>query len=186
MCKTRLRKIPNALSVLRILLSLLLFPAFSRPALFIALYALCGASDVLDGYLARRNGWVSSLGQKLDSAADFVFFASLACLVPLKWGLQPFAAAWPIIATVVAVRLASLAVVAIKFHSLAILHSLANKASGLFVYLAVPFHLIFPALPVVEVVSLVCLLAAVEELLIHLGSSSLDRDRPGLFIRHLG
>jgi len=177
------RQIPNALSVLRILLSPLLVWALPRPPLFIALYALCGASDALDGYLARRHGWVSPLGQKLDSVADFAFFASLACLILLKWGLRPFAPALPLIAAVVVVRLASLVVAAAKFGSLAILHTLANKASGLSVYLAVPLCLVLPGLPVVEGVSLVCLLAAIEELLIHLTSSRLDRDRPSLFSR---
>lgn len=181
-----LRQIPNALSALRILLSPLLVPAFSRPPLFVALYALCGASDAADGCLARRHGWVSPLGQKLDSAADLVFFATLAWIVLHEWGLGTFAAALPLLVAVLLVRLASLIVAAIKFRSLVILHSLANKASGLAVYLAVPLHLVLPGLPVVKAVSLLCLVAAVEELLIHLGSSSLDRDRPGLFSRRKG
>jgi phosphatidylglycerophosphate synthase len=176
------RQIPNALSGLRLLLSPLLIIFFSRPSLFLSLYALCGLSDVLDGYLARRNGWASSFGQKLDSAADLVFFASLASVLAFEWGIRPFAAALPLIAAVILVRLGALLAAYVKFRTLAIVHTLANKASGLLVYLALPLFRVLPEPRVVEAVSLFCLLAAIEELLIHLTSSELDRDRLSLFL----
>lgn len=176
------RQIPNALSGLRLLLSPLLIFSFSRPSLFLSFYVLCGISDVLDGYLARRNGWASSLGQKLDSAADLAFFVSLAWVVALEWKIRSFAAALPLIAAVIIVRLISLLVALLKYRALAMVHTLGNKVSGLLVYLAVPLFLVFPEAKIVAAVSLVCLLAAIEELLMHLTSSELDRDRLGLFL----
>ena len=176
------RQIPNALSGLRLLLSPLLVFSFSRPSLFLSFYVLCGISDVLDGYLARRNGWASSLGQKLDSAADLAFFVSLAWVVALEWKVRSFAAALPLIFAVIIVRFISLLVALLKYRALAIVHTLGNKASGLLVYLAVPLFLVFPEVKIVIAVSLVCLLAAIEELLVHLTSSELDRDRQSLFL----
>ena len=54
-------------------------PAFS-PA-FYALYIAAGASDMIDGAVARKTGTVSEFGSRLDTAADIVFVA--VCLIKL-------------------------------------------------------------------------------------------------------
>jgi cardiolipin synthase (CMP-forming) len=68
----RLRFIPNALCVLRMLLVvpvawLLLKQDFQRT---IWLFAFAAATDGLDGFLAKRCGWTSELGKILDPLAD--------------------------------------------------------------------------------------------------------------------
>lgn len=76
--------IPNLLTGLRLLLVapivLLLLDGRHAPAL--ALFALAGLSDGLDGWLARRYGWQSRLGGYLDPLADKALmvgtFAALA------------------------------------------------------------------------------------------------------------
>ncbi|MBP5155250.1 MAG: CDP-alcohol phosphatidyltransferase family protein [Clostridia bacterium] len=70
------RQIPNILSVLR----LLMIPAFvvlyfrfdETPGVFYAagIYILAWATDVLDGFLARRNNWITEAGKILDPLAD--------------------------------------------------------------------------------------------------------------------
>jgi len=56
------------------------------PAL--VLFAVAGASDGLDGYLAKRYGWVSRLGSILDPIADKLLLVS--SLLALGWlGLLP-------------------------------------------------------------------------------------------------
>ncbi len=91
--------IPNLITGLRILLvvptvACLLAHEF-RAAL--ALIAVAGASDGIDGYLARRYDWISRLGGLLDAAADKLLM--LACFLSLGWlGLLP---AW-LITTVIA------------------------------------------------------------------------------------
>ncbi len=79
-CVLFLRNLPNLLSCLRIAGSvlLLLLPAM-QPA-FYAVYAACGLSDMLDGFLARRLGVASRLGGFLDSTADLLFL----CVSALK------------------------------------------------------------------------------------------------------
>lgn len=81
--------IPNALSVLRLLgvpvfLWLILQPVFGGPhydGWAILLLAVSGATDYLDGKIARAFGQVSQLGQLLDPAADRLYIlATLAGL----------------------------------------------------------------------------------------------------------
>lgn len=66
------RDIPNALSILRILLVpwfvFLFCSEHLLAAIFVFLFA--GLTDVVDGYLARHNGWTSEVGKILDPIAD--------------------------------------------------------------------------------------------------------------------
>lgn len=68
----RLRHIPNALCILRMLLVLpvawlLVRQDFERT---MWLFAFAAATDGLDGFLAKRCGWTSELGKILDPLAD--------------------------------------------------------------------------------------------------------------------
>ncbi|WP_028046389.1 CDP-alcohol phosphatidyltransferase family protein [Cellulomonas sp. URHE0023] len=82
---SRVLTIPNAISFLR----LLLVPVFAvllamgNDGWAILVLAVSGASDWLDGVLARRLGQVSRLGQLLDPAADRLFI--IVTLVALAW-----------------------------------------------------------------------------------------------------
>jgi cardiolipin synthase len=82
---TRVLTVPNAISLAR----LLLVPVFAllivrgEDGWAVAVLAVSGASDWLDGELARRLGQVSRLGQLLDPAADRLFI--VVTLVALTW-----------------------------------------------------------------------------------------------------
>jgi cardiolipin synthase len=66
------RDIPNLICVLRILLVIPLVVLLLRGefATVLVLFAVAGASDGLDGFLARRYDWRSRLGAILDPLAD--------------------------------------------------------------------------------------------------------------------
>ncbi|MFK8016264.1 MAG: CDP-alcohol phosphatidyltransferase family protein [Gammaproteobacteria bacterium] len=68
------RDIPNALCILRIaLVAPLLWCIVTRQfVLATLLFGFAGFTDILDGYLARRFDWHSSLGALLDPIADKV------------------------------------------------------------------------------------------------------------------
>ena len=78
----RANQIPNAISILRILLALPLVLVLldERYALALWLFAIAGASDALDGYLAKHFNWRSRLGAILDPLADklLLMFAYLS------------------------------------------------------------------------------------------------------------
>ncbi|MEA4831036.1 CDP-diacylglycerol--glycerol-3-phosphate 3-phosphatidyltransferase [bioreactor metagenome] len=80
------KNIPNILSVFRIFL----VPLFA--ALFLTdypkyithagvVFVLAGATDVVDGFLARKNGWITDVGKLIDPLADkLMSMTALACL----------------------------------------------------------------------------------------------------------
>lgn len=82
---SRILTIPNTISLLR----LALVPVFAvlivrgNDEWALAVLAISGASDWLDGVLARRLDQVTKLGQMLDPAADRLFI--LVTLVGLAW-----------------------------------------------------------------------------------------------------
>lgn len=76
-----LRRLPNTLSLTRFVLAAAFVVADGRVAR-LALIATAGASDFLDGWLARRHGLASRWGALLDALADraFVFAAVVSFL----------------------------------------------------------------------------------------------------------
>lgn len=88
---TRVLTVPNLISFVR----LLLVPVFAvllvnhRDGWALVVLAVSGASDWLDGVIARRWNQVSRLGQLLDPAADRLFI--LVTIVTLAWrGVVPW------------------------------------------------------------------------------------------------
>ncbi|MEP7060541.1 MAG: CDP-alcohol phosphatidyltransferase family protein [Actinomycetota bacterium] len=80
-----IRTVPNAISLVRILLiPLFCYLIVHRPTTLggIALFSLVVATDWVDGVIARRTGQVSDLGKVLDPVADrLAIAAGLASLV---------------------------------------------------------------------------------------------------------
>ncbi len=87
----RLRYIPNALCILRMLLVVPVAWLLLRQDFLgtLWLFAFAAATDGLDGFLAKRCGWMSELGKILDPLADKILlvgtYITLATmgLVPL-------------------------------------------------------------------------------------------------------
>lgn len=84
------RNIPNILSVIR----LLMIPAFvyvymselpNKTMISFGIYAVAWFTDILDGYLARKNNWITEIGKILDPLADKMMqFVAVICLVIVK------------------------------------------------------------------------------------------------------
>ena len=83
---TAIRTVPNAVTLARLLLmpvcAYLL--ATGRFGWGIALTAVVGSTDWVDGWLARRTGQVSRLGQLLDPLADRLLIASVAIALVIQ------------------------------------------------------------------------------------------------------
>lgn len=71
----RRRALPNAITVGRIVMApaiffLILAPGFWSRLLSFILFLIAAFSDLWDGYLARKHGWVSDFGKLMDPIAD--------------------------------------------------------------------------------------------------------------------
>src|SRR5690554_373443 len=78
--------LPNALTVLRVILApaiffLVFLSGFGARALAFVLFLVAALSDVWDGHLARKHGWISDFGKLMDPLADKLLL--VATLVPL-------------------------------------------------------------------------------------------------------
>ena len=85
------RDIPNIITVLRILLVIPIMVLLARQEYrtVLALFAVAGLSDGVDGFLARRYDWRTPLGAILDPLADK--FMLVGVYLVLGWeGLVPF------------------------------------------------------------------------------------------------
>lgn len=71
--------IPNAISVFRIALVPVFVAAYRAGDVFwtLTVLLLCGASDILDGSIARRYNMVTDLGKMLDPVADKLIQAAM-------------------------------------------------------------------------------------------------------------
>jgi cardiolipin synthase len=91
---TAIRTVPNAVTLVRLLLmpvcAYLL--ATGRYGWGLVLTAVVGSTDWVDGWLARRFGQVSRVGQLLDPLADRLLIASVAIALVVR-GVVPWQAA---------------------------------------------------------------------------------------------
>lgn len=69
------RTIPNVITVGRIALTpliawLIFVPTFTARLIAFILFLIAAFSDLVDGHLARKHGWISDFGKLLDPVAD--------------------------------------------------------------------------------------------------------------------
>ncbi|MFW6015148.1 MAG: CDP-alcohol phosphatidyltransferase family protein [bacterium] len=170
-----LNLIPNYISLARILLVFTL--VFVRPLSleFFIIYLVCGISDMIDGYLARKMNTESKLGEKLDSLADFIMVSVVIIILYPIIDINVKIFYW--IIGIVLIRLISIIIVYIKYKTFGIIHTLGNKITGLMLF-------VFPFIIKSEVfIYLLCILGSlstIEELIIHLFSTKYDANKKSL------
>ncbi len=168
----------NAITIARILLVFILIFVKPLSTLFYVIYLACGISDMLDGYIARKLGVVSKLGEKLDSVADL---SMVAVLIVILFPLIHFPVViicWMIV--IAAIRLVSAIVVYVKYKTFGILHTMSNKLTGLMLFL---FPLFIRWEASLYILCLAASISAGEELCIHLIAKEYDGNRISIFQR---
>ncbi len=155
----------------------------SLSSLFFVIYTLCGLSDAVDGHVARKTGTTSEFGTKLDSIADLLFYFAMFFKVLPELTDQLTPLLWSIAIGVVTVRIFTYMMVAVKHKRFASLHTYANKITGLVIF-SVPYFLVYKlGVAICSVLAFVSAYAAIEELIIHLRSSSYNEDTKTLLIK---
>ena len=176
-----MKKVPNYLTILRIILTLALPFVVYQNWIFVALFLLCGLTDVLDGYVARKFDCKTTLGAQLDSIADTILFITLTGCIFLMMGdkLNRYLI-W--LLAIIAVRVANVLIAYVKYNCFLMIHTLANKATGMCIYIVVLLYQIYPVNVIVYIALAFALLSALEETLIHITQKKPDPNRRGLFL----
>ena len=123
----------NIITVSRIIFSLLLFVFKSDSYSFAVLYLLCGITDMLDGFIARKLHTESEKGARLDSIADLIFAVVYAVRILPLLSVPYWIWIWTAIIAVI--KIAGIIVAGRKAKKLLIEHSFGNKLTGLLLFL---------------------------------------------------
>ena len=152
-------QLPNIITLLRIAGSMgLLFCDVMGVAIWI-IYGLCGISDIVDGWLARKLKCVTKKGALLDSLADICFVVCCAWkLLPIL-ELPQWLCLWA--GVIVAIKIVNQISALVMYGRCCFPHTTANKASGFLLFIAVPMTS-WSIIPIV-IVAAVATFAAIHE-----------------------
>lgn len=176
--------IPNVISSMRIIFSISLI--FIKPLSieFYCIYIICGMSDVLDGFIARKTRTTSMIGAKLDSIADMVMIGVLLFLFyPI---LNPTfeIAVWIII--ICAIRVAGMISAFKKFKTFISIHTYGNKFTGIVIFL-IPIEILYIDKNILNyAICIIATISALEELIIQLISKEIELDRKSIIKKRGG
>ena len=153
------KHIPNIITAFRFLGATSLLFCNSAGVAFWVIYGLCGISDMLDGYLARKLNAESNTGAVLDSVADI--FLVVCCAIRLIPVVQIPTWLWIWAASIVTVKLINQVSALILYRRLIFPHTMANKLTGFLLFLTVPT--VFWSIVPVAIVAGVATIASVQE-----------------------
>ena len=131
-----MKHIPNIITARRIAGSIGLLFCNVAGWQFWTLYVFCGISDIIDGWLARRLHAESKSGSILDSIADLSFVT--CCAIKLLPALSIPSWLWIWAGIIVIIKIVNLVSSLIIFKKFYFSHTIANKLTGLLLFLAVP------------------------------------------------
>ena len=154
-----MKHLPNILSSLRIVGTVVLLLSDVSSILFGVLYIVCGISDIADGWLARKLKCVTRTGALLDSLADICFVACCA------WKLLPILELpqwlWLWAGVIVAIKIVNQTSALVMYGCFQFPHTLANKITGFLLFIAVPMT--FQSIIPITIVAAIASFAAIHE-----------------------
>ena len=154
-----MKHLPNVISVLRIAGSLALLFCEVTGWPFWAIYALCGISDMVDGWLARKLHAETKVGAVLDSVSDIVFVACGAIrLLPV---LEIPTWLWIWAGVIVFIKMVNQVSALVVYKRFCFPHTMANKLTGFLLFLAVPA--VSRSVIPIAIVAAIATFAAVQE-----------------------
>ena len=157
--RPKVASIPNIISALRILGAICLLLFHPGSVAFWVVYGLCGISDMLDGYLARKLHAESRTGAVLDSVADICFVA--CCAIRLIPVMQIPTWLWIWAGIIVAIKIVNQVSALVVCKHFCFPHTKANKLTGLLLFLFVPT--VFWSIVPIAIVAGVATFAAIQE-----------------------
>ena len=128
---------------------------------FWTIFFVCGMSDIVDGYLARKLRCESKTGALLDSLADLVFVACCCYkLLPVlafpKW-------LWIWGGAIFAIKIINQVCALVMYKQCVFPHTIANKVTGVLLFVGVPWTLFLESIVPMIVIATVATFAAIQE-----------------------
>ena len=168
------KQIANILTSVRMIISSILLTFSRLDAAFLALFCVCGITDLIDGPIARATGSQSLLGAKLDTAGDVLTYFAMAKVLILKKVISVKTLLW--FAVPLLGMLLSALIGWLKHHTLVFAHTALAKLFGAGCFL-VPFSVAANTISLyLTVLWFVACLAGVEMIEIQIFSNHADPD----------
>lgn len=183
MKETFRKNIANYVTCIRILcvLAILFTRVFSLP--FFILYFVSGASDCLDGYLARKLKIQSEFGARLDSFADILLLGVCMIKVLPVIARRISVVFWIALVVILIIKVISICVIVKKTGSFGLLHTFLAKFNGILLFFS-PFLLYIYSIPVIATILIIfCGLGAIEELYYVLTAKEIDFNIKGVLFK---
>lgn len=165
----------NVITLMRIGLAISLLFIRKYSPLFLILYSICGFTDILDGYIARKTRTESKFGAKLDTIADLLFF--IVMFIIMFDILLKDIIFIVFIIIILLIRMISIIIVLKKYNEFAILHTYTNKITGLLLFFIPYFIYLNNANIIVYIIGVIALIFSIEELTINIKSKQLDLNK---------
>ena len=152
-------QLPNIITLLRVAGAFGLIFCNATDMAFWGLYCLCGFSDIIDGYLARKFMCATQTGALLDSLADICFVGSCALKLLPSLPLPQWLWLWAGI--IFMIKIMNQISALVMYGECCFLHSLANKVTGFLLFVSVPMTFL-SNIPI-SIVAAIATYAAIEE-----------------------
>lgn len=165
----------NVITLIRIGLAISLLFIRKYNSLFLILYSICGFTDILDGYIARKTKTESNFGARLDTIADLLFF--IVMFIIMFDILLKDIIFIVFIIIILLIRMISIIIVLKKYNEFAILHTYTNKITGLLLFFIPYFIYLNNANIIVYIIGVIALISSIEELTINIKSKQLDLNK---------
>ena len=156
-----MKHLPNFITSFRFLgaLSFLFFDVGS--VAFWVMYFVCGLSDMADGFLARKLHCESKTGAMMDSLADLSFV--VGCCIKLIPVLALPHWLWFWGAAILVIKVINQISAIVMYKRFLFPHTIANKATGLLLFVGVPLTLFLECVVPMAIIAVVATFAAVQE-----------------------
>lgn len=155
----KMTQIPNIITLLRMAGSFGLLFYDVTSGVFWIIYALCGISDMADGWLARKLNAESKTGAVLDSVADILFV--VCCAARLLQVVEIPVWLWIWAGVIVFIKMVNQISALAVFKRFCFPHTSANKLTGFLLFLTVPT--MFWSMIPISIVAAISTFAAVQE-----------------------
>jgi len=156
-----MKNIANYISVSRFIMSILLAITETFSISFYTIYIYCGISDMLDGFIARKNKNESEIGAKLDSTSDIIFvIVAIFKILPVL-NLSNIIIIW--MAFIVLIKIVNISCSYIYYKKIVLPHTIANKITGFILFIS-PFIIFNTNQIIFEIIiCIIATFAAIQE-----------------------